>query len=87
MDTEIDTEILRMDYAEILARKAVEGFQQATQKCDGDWVGETFDAADLVAMTDFFNDPAYEGIIDAVCIIIDDWGGPWVRTLSAEDHL
>jgi hypothetical protein len=87
MDTEINTELLCMDYAEVLARKAVEGFQQATQRCDGDWVGETFDAFDLVAMTDIIDDPAYEGIIDAVCDVIDGWGGPWVRTLSAEDHL
>ena len=87
MDTEANTKLLCTDYAEVLARKAVEGFQQATQRCDGDWVGETFDAFDLVAMTDIIDDPAYEGIIDAVCDVIDNWGGPWVRTLSAEDHL
>ena len=87
MGTEINTEILHTDYAEVLARKAVEGFQQATQRCDGDWAGETFDAFDLVAMTEIIDDPAYEGIIDAVCAVIDSWGGPWVRTLSAEDHL
>ena len=87
MGTEINTEILHTDYAEVLARKAVEGFQQATQRCDGDWAGETFDAFDLVAMTEIIDDPAYEGIIDAVCDVIDSWGSPWVRTLSAEDHL
>jgi len=87
MGTDINTEILHTDYDEVLARKAVEGFQQATQRCDGDWAGETFDAFDLVAMTEIIDDPAYEGIIDAVCDVIDSWGGPWVRTLSAEDHL
>jgi hypothetical protein len=87
MDAEINAEILHMDYAEVLAHKAVEGFRQATQRCDGDWAGETFDAFDLVAMTNIIDDPAYEGIIDAVCDVIDSWGGPWVRTLSAEDHL
>ena len=87
MGTEINTEILHTDYAEVLARKAVEGFQQATQRCDGDWAGETFDAFDLVAMTEIIDDPAYEGIIDAVCDVIDGWGCPWVRTLPVEDRL
>jgi hypothetical protein len=85
MDTDI--EILVTDYAEILARKAVEGFRQATQRCDGDWVGEVFDGIDLVAMADFYNDPAYEGIIDAVCDVIDSWGGPWVRVEEQPDPL
>jgi hypothetical protein len=87
MDAETEAEIFHINWAGVFARIAVDGFQQATQRCDGDWVGETFDACDLVAMAGFFNLPADEEAFDAVCDVIDGWGGPWVRTVPAEDHL
>jgi hypothetical protein len=83
MDTE--DEIFFEKYAEVFARKAVAGFRQATQRCDGDWVGEVFDSCDLVAMTGFFDDN--DGMVDVVCDIIDGWGGPWVRVEEQPDPL
>jgi hypothetical protein len=93
------TEIYIEEQAEIIARKAVEGFQQAP-RCDGDWAGRTFEAYELLAMVgEIANYPTYmlrDEIAGAACDIIDEWGGPWVRAeerpdpqgdLFAEDHL
>jgi hypothetical protein len=102
MDT--DTEIYIEEEAEIIARKAIDGYQQATryESAEGGWLGETFEAYELVAMVgEIANCPSYtlrDEIAGTACCIIDDWGGPWVRVeeqeppdpqddLFAEDHL
>jgi hypothetical protein len=95
----VDVEFYIEEQAEIIARKATDGFQQATQRSDGHWAGKTFEPEELVAVVaELANYPTAlrEEIARAACDIIDDWGGPWVtidepnpleNDLFADDHL
>jgi hypothetical protein len=90
LNMDVDTEIYVEEQAEIIARKAVEGYRQATQydSAEGGWIGRTFEAYDLVAavgeIDDYPTEMLREEIASAACDFLDEWGGPWVRQVTED---
>jgi hypothetical protein len=78
---DVDTEIYIEEQAEIIARKAVEGFRQAIY-WDSEYWGQTYDSYELVFAIfdsdDYSSAEISNAIYTAACAYIDNnWGGPW----------
>jgi hypothetical protein len=80
LNMDVDTEIYIEEQAEIIARKALEGYRQAIY-FDGEHWGQTYDSGelvyDIIDSDDYPSMKIFNAVRDTAETIIDNQGGPW----------